>query len=647
MPAALLIVAGGLTATSLAQAQSDASAGASTASGATSGTPSGAPAPGGTVNGEEVFKRACAACHTATPPPAPALGPLGPPPGGLAARALPPERLKMFSPEAIYNALTSGKMQTQAAALSDPERRAAAEFASGQTFSGAKQALAQSFCKKPQPKEPFTSNPSWVNWGNGLENTRFASKGQGKLTAADLPRLKLKWAFGFANVASARAQPIVAGGRLFVGNENRDVYSLDPKTGCTYWTFQAIGGVRSSLSIGPYKSADGKTGTAVFFGDQRANAYAVDAVTGKQIWTTRVDTHPAAGITGAPVVHEGRLYVPVQGIGEEGQGATNNYQCCTFRGSVTTLDANTGKVIWKTYTIGENKPRGKTAAGIQTFGPAGGAVWSAPTIDAKRKVLYVATGNGYADPPQPMTNAIIAMDLDTGAVKWSYQATPDDVWAMGCKEKNPDNPACPAVMGPDYDFSAPPALVHTKGGKDLLIVPQKSGMAWALDPDANGKVVWTYRFGKGSGLGGQWGAASDGEVAYFGVADFLTPTPGGMHAVSVADGKPLWKMPPQKKLCEGQPVCSAGQGGALTAIPGAVLNSGLDGGLRAYSAKDGSVLWLFDTNREFKTVNGVLARGGSMDGPGPVVVGGMVYVNSGYGGLIGNPGNVLLAFGLD
>src|SRR5690242_17820059 len=274
-------------------------------------------------NGAEVYKRVCAACHNAVQPPPPKMGPLGPPPGGLQARALPPERLKLFSPGAIYNALTNGKMQVQASSLSDAEKRAAAEYASGQTFSGAKAALANSFCKNPQPNEPFSAGPKWISWGNGVENSRFQPAEEGKLTAADLPRLKLKWAFGYADVASARVQPIVAGGRLFVANENRDVYSLDPKTGCTYWTFKAQAGVRSSLSIGPYTAADGKSGTAVFFGDQRANAYAVDAQTGKQIWTTHVDSHPAAGITGAATVYDGRMYVPVQGIGEEGMGATN------------------------------------------------------------------------------------------------------------------------------------------------------------------------------------------------------------------------------------------------------------------------------------------------------------------------------------
>jgi polyvinyl alcohol dehydrogenase (cytochrome) len=186
--AATLLVAGSLL-TSFALAQSSA---------------------GTAPNGEEVFKRACAACHTAVQTPPPQLGPLGPPPGGLQARAVPPERLKLFSPEAIYNALTNGKMQVQAAALSDPERRAAAEYASGQTFSGAKAALANSFCKNPQSKEPFTASPKWVSWGNGVENTRFQPAEEGKLTAADLPRLKLKWAFGYANVASARVQPIVS-----------------------------------------------------------------------------------------------------------------------------------------------------------------------------------------------------------------------------------------------------------------------------------------------------------------------------------------------------------------------------------------------------------------------------------------------------
>lgn len=598
-------------------------------------------------DGAEVFKRACAACHMEQPAgPPPALGPTGPPdPSALRARAVPPDRLKMFTPEAIHNALTNGKMQTQAASLSDAERRAVSEFASGQTFSASATALKNSLCKNTPALTDIARGPRWFGWGNGVENARFQGKDQGKITAADLPRLKLKWAFGYANIASARAQPTVVGNRLFVASENSEVHSLNPKTGCTYWTFKADNGVRVALSVGPYKSG-GKSGTAVFFGDTRANAYAVDAKTGTLIWKQKVDTHPFAGITGAPVFYDGKLFVPVQGISEEGTGSFNNYACCSFRGNLTALDGNTGKVVWKTYTIGETRPTGKSKTGVQMYGPAGGSIWSPPTIDAKRRLVYVATGNGFADPPQPMTDAVIAMDIDSGQVKWFQQMEPNDSWAMGCQPKNPDNPACPQTLGPDFDFSAPPALVHAKGG-DRLVLPQKSGIAYALDPDAQGKLVWQYRIGQGSGLGGQWGGSSDGELAYFGTADMLTPTPGGMHAVKISDGSVAWKVPPQTKLCGTKPGCSAGQGSATTAIPGAVLSTGMDGGVRAYSAKDGSILWLFDTNREFETVNGIRARGGSMDGAGLIVADGMLYVNSGYGGLIGVPGNVLLAFGLD
>ena len=596
-------------------------------------------------SGEATFTRVCAVCHMPVTA-APMLTPQGVPPSALMARAVPPERLKLFTPEAILNALTNGKMQAQGSTLSDAQRRAVSEFASGQTFSALEAGRANSVCKDRLPVGDITRGRQWSSWGNGVTNTRFQPQALGGLTAADLPRLKLKWAFGYANVSSARAQPIVAGGRLFAASENREVYALNPKTGCTYWKFVAQSGVRAALSVGPYKTAAGKRGTAVFFGDQKANAYAVDANTGQQIWMRQVDAHPFAGITGAPTVYGGKMFVPVQGIGEEGQGAHNKYQCCTFRGNVTALDTNTGKIVWKTYTVGENKPRGKNKEGVETFGPAGVGIWSPPTIDVKRHLVYVATGNGYADPPQPTANAIVAMDIDTGAIKWSQQVLPNDVWAMGCEMKNPDNPACPATLGPDFDFSAPPALIRSHG-RDLLVLPQKAGIAWALDPDHKGKILWHHKFGEGSGLGGQWGTTSDGEHAYFGTADLLTPTPGGMHAVKLADGSEVWKVPPQPKLCGTALGCSAGQGGALTGIPGAVLNSAMDGGIRAYSTRDGTILWTFDTNRDFDTVNGIRGRGGSMDGAGPVVADGMLYVNSGYGGLIGLPGNVLLAFGLD
>ncbi len=594
------------------------------------------------AQGQAVFQRLCAACHLSLVPVA------GKPPATSDAKAVPVELLHRYPPEAILTALTTGKMQAQGSTLTDADRKAVAQFVAGRPFGPVQlvAVTAGTLCEKQVPMGDPAKTSGWSGWGNSLENTRFQGQAAGGLTAADLPHLKLKWAFGYANVAAARTQPAVAGGRLFVASDNGAVYALDPATGCTYWMFKATAGVPTALSVAPYQDASGAAGNVVLFGDRQANAYAVDAQTGKQVWVTKLDTHPSAAVTGAPAPYLGRVYVPIQGVGEEGQGIHAKDGCCTLRGSVTALDINTGKVLWKTYTVEEPKPRGKSATGMSMFGPSGVGIWSSPTVDAKRKLIYVATGNAYTDPPQHTSDAVLALDMATGAIKWVSQVLPNDVWAMGCAATNNPNTGCPATLGPDYDFSASPAMAHLKG-RDLLVLPQKSGMAYAMDPDQEGKVVWQYRVGKGSGLGGMWGGAIAGDKVFIGTADLLTETPGGVHALNLKDGTLAWAAPRPKALCAGQLGCSTGQGAAVTAIPGAVLSGAMDGGLRAYAARTGKVIWLFNTDRDFKTVNGVQAHGGSMDGPGPAVAGGMLFVNSGNGGFVGLPGNVLLAFGLE
>jgi polyvinyl alcohol dehydrogenase (cytochrome) len=318
---------------------------------------------------------------------------------------------------------------------------------------------------------------------------------------------------------------------------------------------------------------------------------------------------------------------------------------------VSALDANTGEVIWKAYTIPDApKPRGKSSAGAQLWGPSGAGVWSSPTIDSKRGVIYVATGNGYSDPQQKTSDAVIAFDLKTGKMKWASQVTPKDVWVLGCPPRpgQPANPSCPEDVGPDFDFAASPILTTLPNGRDLIVIPQKSGVGYGLDPDREGEMVWQYRFGKGSAIGGVWGAAVDQQQAYFAAADYMTPAPGGLHAVRLDTGERAWYTPPPAQpLCAGASVCSTAQSAAVTVIPGVVFSGSADGGVRAYSTKDGSVLWEFNTNKAFDTVNGVKANGGSMDGPGPIVVDGILYVTSGNGGLVGRSGNVLLAFSLE
>jgi polyvinyl alcohol dehydrogenase (cytochrome) len=189
-----------------------------------------------------------------------------------------------------------------------------------------------------------------------------------------------------------------------------------------------------------------------------------------------------------------------------------------------------------------------------------------------------------------------------------------------------------------------PVLVRKSDGREVLIAQQKSGMVYAFDPDNNGAIVWQYRASAGSGLGGQWGAAVDDKQAYVGVN---AQSPGGVRAVKIDTGEEVWSKSAAEKLCGAARGCSAAQGAAVTAIPGAVVSGSMDGGIRVYASDDGSLLWQFDTNREFETINGVKANGGAMDGPGAVVVNGMLYINSGYVSLIGRPGNVLLAFSVE
>jgi polyvinyl alcohol dehydrogenase (cytochrome) len=585
----------------------------------------------GAPDGAAVFAKACASCHQQ-----PAAG----------SRAPTREVLATIAPEAILTALTTGNMFRQGSELSDAERRAVAGFLAGRSVGTPAEAPLIGRCKTtPAALKPSDLDAGWNGWGAGTANSRY--RNAGGVTAADTPKLKLKWAIGFAGVNSARAQPAVVGDRLFVGSESGDVLALNAKTGCTHWRYHARAGIRTAMSVGPYKRANGEAGYAVYFADGSATAYAVDADSGREVWSRKLDDHAYASATGSPTLYNGRLYVPLSAVGEEGQGGRTGYECCTFRGSVTALDANTGAVVWKSYTIPEAPTvRGRNAEGKTVWGPSGAAVWGAPTIDPARGSIYITTGNNYSGPATMTSDAVIAMDLETGRHRWVFQPTPNDVWAGGCQRQNAPGGNCPETLGVDHDFSISPVLAKTAAGRDLVIVQQKSGMAYAIDPD-KGMKVWEYRTSMGSALGGQWGAAVDGTRAYFGINGTLSMEPGGLRAVRLDTGEQVWAAPPPERLCGTERGCSAAQGAAVTVIPGIVFAGSMDGGVRAYSSDGGKIVWQFDTNREFETVNGVPAKGGAMDGPGPVVAGGMMYVTSGYVSLIGRPGNVLLAFAVD
>jgi polyvinyl alcohol dehydrogenase (cytochrome) len=467
-----------------------------------------------------------------------------------------------------------------------------------------------------------------------------------QLAAQDVPRLKLKWAFGFPGATSAFAQPTIFGGRLFVGSQGGKVYSLDANSGCAYWRFDAGAGVRTAIVIGPRTD-----GWSAYFGDFGANVHAVDALTGKALWRTQVEGHPAARITGAPTLVGTTLFVPVSSI-EEATGASPAYGCCTFRGSIVALEASTGKLLWKSYTIAqEPTPGAVNAAGVQLMGPSGAAIWSSPTFDAATHRIYVTTGDNYSDPPTDTSDAILAFDADSGALAWSRQTTSGDAYNIACSRTARDN--CPRADGPDLDYGSSAILVDLPRGKRALIGAQKSGVVTALDPDHGGEILWQTRVGRGGKLGGvEWGAAADQNKLYVAVSDaklisVAVDSAGdpGLNALNLDTGEVAWKTP--HPSCNGVPGCDPAQAAAVTAIPGAVFSGDLDGHLRAYAAEDGRILWDVDTTGQHHTVNGVTAYGGSINGPGAVVVGGVLYVNSGYGAFGEMPGNVLLAYTVD
>ncbi len=575
-------------------------------------------------DGNAVYQTHCAQCHDKGVGRAPQL---------LA--------MNLMTPENVMTALTTGKMAAQGKGLSAAEMHAVAAFVTGKTFGAEAAPAQQGMCASPAPFEHPFAGAYWNGWGAGLANLRMQPAAMAGLTAEQVPQLKLKWAFGFPGASKSFAQPSVVGGRIFAGSDSGRVFSLDAATGCTIWTFKADAGVRSAITIG---EAGGRW--MAYFGDQKAQAYALDAATGTQLWKVHVEEHPAAMITGSPVLYEGRLYVPDSSY-EEVTGASPKYECCKFRGALSALDAATGKVIWKTYTIAETPhPVRKNKQGTQLYGPSGAGVWSAPTIDPKRRAVYVVTGDAYSDPPARTSDAFLAFDLDTGKLLWSRQLTEGDAYNLGC----PSNDNCPEAKGPDYDFGCSPNLVEFPNGKRALIAGQKSGMVHALDPDQQGEVLWQTRVGKGGPLGGvQWGNASDQQYVYAAVSDHMPwkdpKEGGGLVALKAATGEKVWAAPPIP--CGDKPQCSSAQSAAVTLIPGVVFSGSLDGHMRAYATADGHILWDVDTATDYNAVNDVKAKGGSIDGPGPVAVGGTLYVTSGYGMFGAKPGNVLLAFTVD
>jgi polyvinyl alcohol dehydrogenase (cytochrome) len=584
---------------------------------------------------ESTYKMHCAQCHDQ----------------GGTARIPTLDALHQLTPSAINRALEFGAMKAQGMSITRAERQALATWIGRGRSAAVVGESVENRCEaSPALTAAAPSRSALSSWGAGLDNWRFTDEATAGFTAADVPNLKLKWAFGLPNTATIRSQPAFYAGRVFLAGQDA-IYSLDADSGCIHWAVTAVAAVRTALVIA---SVHGRI--MLYFGDIAGQVHALDASSGADIWQVQADEHPATYVTASPVYHNGKLYVATSSA-EEARPVSPGYVCCTFRGSVQALDAATGKRLWKTYAIAEAAKLGKpTKAGVMTMGPSGAGIWSAPTLDPERNTLYVTTGDNYSDPPTATSDAVLALAMDSGKLLWSKQLFPSDVWNSACSLANKSS--CPDAAGPDFDFGAPAMLVHLAGGRRLLVLAQKSGMLRGVDPDQRGKILWQAKVGQGGTLGGiQWGASTDGSLVYVGLSDIgfssvgalgrtLDPKRGGgMFAFRADNGERMWMTPPPG--CGTRANCSPAQSQAVSAIPGAVFSGSVDGHLRAYGTADGKILWDFDTAQEFMTVNDVAAKGGSLDAGGPVMGGGMLFVGSGYGQWGGMPGNVLLAFGTE
>lgn len=587
-----------------------------------------APLAAASESGEAVFNERCSRCHD------------------LGNDRIPTrETLRKMPATRILRALNYGAMIAIGYTMNMGQREAVATWLG--TPGGNPEPSPAAFCGDRSVNLAAKPAVQWNGWSPDSANTRFQSADAAGLNLDGVRNLKLKWAYAFEGDITAFSQPTILDGNLFVGSAGGAIHDLDPQTGCTRWVYQATGPVRTSIlavrDSGRY---------VLLFGDQSGWFYALDAVTGKERWKKKVDPHDATRLTGSPVAYQGTVFVPVASW-EENRASDPAYECCTMRGSVVALRIRDGAHTWKTYMVDPPKQIGKNAAGRAQFGPSGAGIWSTPTLDIKRGLLYVATGDNYSQPVTKTSDAVVALRITNGRIVWSRQFTDKDVFSGECQATG--------TCGPDFDFGASVMLANA-GGRQLLIAGQKSGIVYALDPEKRGEIVWQLRVGKGSTNGGvQWGMAADGQNVYAAVSDIsrkprksndpadlrtndVDPTiGGGLTAIRLTDGSKVWYSPGHP--CDPpKPGCSPAQPAAVTAIPGVVFSGSVDGHMRAYAAEDGRILWDFDTAREFETVNGAPGHGGSIDGPGAVVLRGEVFVNSGYSRQSGMPGNVLLAF---
>ena len=590
------------------------------------------PAAADSGRGSAVFKTVCSACHEHGVSHAPSIF-----------------VLRSMTPEAIYKVLTTGPMRIPAAGISIADKKAVAHYLGKGNISAGRK-LEPPACKGEAAYFDFNKPPAFQGWGVSLTNTRNISQSVSDINPENIRKLKLKWALGIPGGTRMRSEPAVAGGAIYVGSDSGTVYALNRRSGCLRWKFSAAAEVRTGIVISSWKAGNNSAKPIAYFGDLVGNIYAVDAVNGKLIWKAHVDSHPSVTLTATPVLYKRWLYVPVSSL-EEGDAMGQGYPCCTFRGSIIAYNAKTGRRKWKTYMVRSPVLEGHNAMGTKQYGPSGVALWNTPAVDAKRGLLYFGTGDNYSQPTTGKSDAIVAVDLANGKIKWVFQTWKGDAWNGSCELK--DKPSCTFKSGPDYDFGASVILATLRSGRQLIVAAQKSGWVYALNPNTH-KLVWKTRVGRGGLMAGVYfGMAQKGDSIFVPVNDapdgrhYATPARPGLYALDLRNGQYLWRSPNSDARCKGKGVaCWQGIAAAPTVTGNLVIDGAGDGWLRIYDARTGKILWRLNTTKSVMTVGGGRAAGGSIGGgASPLLYNGSLIVESGYGFAGRMPGNVMLVYG--
>lgn len=583
------------------------------------------------AEGEALYQMACAECHE-----------------GALLEAPRRAAFEFYTPRRIVEALEFGSMATSGMALTRDQKRNVAYFLSGQRFEEGRTELVSFSCESTLGSDTTLSQAvAWNGWGAEVGNTRHQAN-ETILNKDNVAGLELKWAFAFPGATRSRSQPVVTPEVTFVGSQEGTIYALDNSNGCPWWTFEADAEVRGAIFV---DTDDQGVPATLLFGDFAGSAYSVDAQTGELNWKREVHDHPAATLTGSVIAHGDTVVVPVSSL-EVLLAARTSYPCCSFRGAVVAISISTGEELWRTYTTAEPRPTILSTAGTQQYGPSGAPIWSSPTIDAERNLVYVGTGENYSSPANAYSDAVLALDLTSGEMVWSAQLTKDDAWNGACSRGTPN---CPEENGPDYDIGASPILAKDENGRDIIFVGQKSGMVYALDPANNGELIWEQRAGSGGTMGGiHYGMSTNGEKLFVGVSDLPTNNPynvgpghPGIHALRPSNGEVLWRNDLPNQCEQGPFLCWPGISAAVSSTSDLVFAGGLDGIFRAFDTESGEILWETNTRREFGIRNGIEAKGGSIESDGAVIMNGQVFITSGYEKWAEAPGNVLLVYSLN